>query len=165
MRQTGGREMMTTLLHTLRPATAAEYAFLYQRYVATLQPFVAQGWGWDEPTQAERLRQRFDLNRLRIVVAQGQEIGLLEVQERPSHRSLATLRILPAVRRQGWGTHIVRDLLQQAHDAGAPVRLQVLTVNHAARRLDARLALRVSEEPPTHYHMSAQGGELPSASG
>lgn len=151
--------------YTLRPATSADYAFLYHLHVATMKPYVAQVWGWDEQMQAERFRQRFDPTRQRIVVAGGQQIGVLEVEERPSELFLANLRILPEFQGQGWGTRIVRDLLLQARDAGVLVTLQVLTVNHSARRLYERLGFRVIQETPTHYHMSTHLGEPPAGSG
>jgi ribosomal protein S18 acetylase RimI-like enzyme len=152
-------------MYTLRPATVADYAFLYELHVATMKPYVAQVWGWDEQVQAERYRHHFDPTQQRIVVADGQEIGMLEVQERPSDLFLANLRILPKFQGQGWGTYILRDLLLRAHDAGASVTLQVLKVNHAARRLYERLGFRVVQETPTHYHMSTQPCEPPSANG
>jgi ribosomal protein S18 acetylase RimI-like enzyme len=151
--------------YTLRPATTADYAFLYDLYVATMKPYVTQLWGWDERWQVEHFGQRFAPDRLRLVMADGRQIGVLEVEERSSELFLANLRILPAFQRQGWGTRILRDLLLQAHAAGVPMTLQVLRVNYAARRLYERLGFRVIEETPTHYHMSAQGREPPSASG
>jgi ribosomal protein S18 acetylase RimI-like enzyme len=115
--------------------------------------------------QAERFRQRFDPTHQRIVVAEGQAIGVLEVKERPSELFLANLRILPAFQRQGWGTRILRDLLRQANDAGVLVTLQVLQVNLAARRFYERLGFIVTGETPTHYQMRTQSRAPPTASG
>jgi hypothetical protein len=42
--------------YELRPATAADYAFVYDLHVASMKPYVTQVWGWDEQTQAERFR-------------------------------------------------------------------------------------------------------------
>jgi ribosomal protein S18 acetylase RimI-like enzyme len=151
--------------YTLRPATAADYTFLYQLHVATMKPSVIQVWGWDEELQAGRFRQHFDPGHLRIVIVDGQEIGVLEVEERPSERFLANLRILPAFQGQGWGTCILHDLLIQAHEAGVPMTLQVLKVNHAARRLYERLGFYVTEETSTHYRMSTQPRDPPAGTG
>jgi ribosomal protein S18 acetylase RimI-like enzyme len=140
----------------LRPATLADLAFLYDLYVATMKPYVTQTWGWDEQVQQERFRLHFDPTRQHIVVADGQDIGMLALEKRPSGLFLANLRILPAFQGQGWGTHILRDLLCQAQDAGEPLTLQVLKVNHAARRLYERIGFHVIGETPTHYQMSTQ---------
>lgn len=165
MNEAARKETVKTVMYTVRPATPADYAFLYHLYVATMKPYVAQVWGWDESMQPERFRQRFDPSRQRIVVANGQDIGVLEIDERPSNLFLANLRILPEFQGQGWGTRILRDLLAQAHGAGLPVTLQVLNVNHAARRLYERLGFRVVQETPTHYYMSAPPGDPPAGSG
>jgi ribosomal protein S18 acetylase RimI-like enzyme len=151
--------------YELRPATPHDYAFLYDLHVATMKPYVTQVWGWDEQLQADRFRQYFDPTRQRIVVADGRQIGVLEVEERPSELFLANLRILPPFQGQGWGTRILGDLLQQGRSAGAPLTLQVLKVNSGARRLYERLGLRVIQETPTHYQMSAPPGKPPTGSG
>ncbi len=152
-------------MYTLRAATAADYAFLYHLHVAAMKPSVAQVWGWDEAAQAARFRQRFDSTPQRIVVVDGQDIGVLALEERPSELFLAILCLLPAFQGQGWGTRIIRDLLTQAHDAGVPVTLQVLKPNHSARRLYERLGFRVTEATPTHYRMSTQPPDPPAGTG
>ena len=83
----------------------------------------------------------------------------MEAEERPSDLFLANLCILPEFQDQGWGTHILRDLLRQAQEAGVPLMLQVLLVNQRADRLYERLGLRVIQETPTHYRMSTHSGE------
>jgi ribosomal protein S18 acetylase RimI-like enzyme len=149
------------VMYTLRPVTAADYAFLYDLYVGTMKPSVAQVWGWDEAAQAERFREHFEPATQRIVVVDGQDIGMLVVEERPSELFLANLRILPMFQGQGWGTRIIRDLLARARDAGVPMTLQVLKPNHSARRLYERLGFRITEATPTHYRMSTQLPDVP----
>jgi ribosomal protein S18 acetylase RimI-like enzyme len=157
---------MMPMMYALRTATPDDYTFLYDEHVATMKLYVTQIWGWDEQLQAERFRQHFDPTHQRIVVVDGRQIGALEVEERPLELFLANLRIAPQFQGQGWGTRILRDLLQQARNAGAPLTLQVLTVNAGARRLYERLGLRVIQETPTHYQMSTPPpGEPPTGSG
>jgi ribosomal protein S18 acetylase RimI-like enzyme len=151
--------------YELRPATPADYSFLYALHVATMKPYVTQVWGWDEQLQAERFRQHFAPSRLRLVVVDEQPIGVLEVEERPSELFLANLRILPRFQRRGWGTCILRGLLRQAQEASVPLTLQVLKINQGARRLYERLGLRVLQETPTHYRMSTRAGEPAGGSG
>src|SRR5262245_2919657 len=107
--------------YELRPATAADYSFLYALHVATMKPYVTQVWGWDEPAQAERFRHHFDPSRLRIVLVDRRQIGVLEVEERPAEFYLANLRIVPHFQSQGWGTRILRDLRRQAQEVGVPL--------------------------------------------
>src|SRR5262245_56789689 len=140
--------------YELHPATAADYPFLYALHVATMKPYVTQMWGWDEWAQAERFRTHFNPSHLRIIVVDGEQIGMLEVEERPSELYLANLRILPRFQGEGWGTRVLGDLLRQAQERGISLTLQVLRVNAAARRLYERLGLHVIEESPTHFRMS-----------
>ncbi len=135
--------MVKTVMYTFRSSTAVDYAFLYQLHVATMKPYVAQVWGWDEQMQAERFRQHVDPIRQRIVVVDGQEIGVLEVEERPSDLFLANLRILPEFQRQGCGTRILRDLLLRdlllhAHNAGVPVTQRPYLAGSAILGLTSR---------------------------
>ena len=130
--------MVKTVMYTFRSSTAVDYAFLYQLHVATMKPYVAQVWGWDEQMQAERFRQHVDPIRQRIVVVDGQEIGVLEVEERPSDLFLANLRILPEFQRQGCGTRILRDLLLHAHNAGVPVTQRPYLAGSAILGLTSR---------------------------
>jgi ribosomal protein S18 acetylase RimI-like enzyme len=119
-----------------------------------MKPYVTQVWGWDEQAQTERFRAHFDPTRLCIVVVDGQQIGVLEAEERSTELYLANLRILPEFQGQGWGTCVLGDLLRQAKDLGVPMTLQVFCVNTGARQLYERLGLRVIVETPTHYRMS-----------
>ena len=151
--------------YELRPATSADYPFLYALHVATMKPYVTQVWGWDEAAQAERFREHFDPSRLRLVVVDDQPIGMLEVEERSSELYLANLRILPRFQGQGWGTRLLGDLLRHAQDVGVPLTLQVLRVNQGARQLYERLGLRVMEETPTHYRMSTSSEQPSGGSG
>jgi ribosomal protein S18 acetylase RimI-like enzyme len=140
--------------YELRPATSADYSFLYALHVATMKAYVMQVWGWDEHTQAERFQAHFDPSRLCIVMVDEQQIGVLEMEERSSEVYLANLRILPRFQGQGWGTRTLGDLLREAQELGVPLTLQVLRVNVGARQLYERLGLRVIEETPTHHRMS-----------
>ena len=140
--------------YKLHPATAADYPFLYTLHVATMEPYVTQVWGWDEQTQADRFRANFDPSHLRIIVVDGEQIGMLEVEERQSELYLANLSILPRFQGSGWGTCVLGDLLRQARERDIPLTLQVLCVNAGARRLYERLGLHVIEQTPTHYRMS-----------
>jgi ribosomal protein S18 acetylase RimI-like enzyme len=140
--------------YELHPATAEDYPFLYTLHVATMKPYVSQVWGWDERAQAERFRAHFDPSHVRIMVVDGEQIGMLEVEEHQSELYLVNLRILPRFQGQGWGTCVLGDLLRQAQERGIPLTLQVLCVNAGARRLYERLGLHVVNETPTHYRMS-----------
>ena len=69
--------------------------------------------------------------------------------ERGGVIALAQVFIASDHRSRGIGTAVLRDILAR----GRPVRLRVLKVNDAARRLYERLGFRVVDESATHHHM------------
>ena len=59
--------------------------------------------------------------------------------------------LLPEYQSQGLGTRLVSELLAQARESCAPVRLQVFRVNRRARRFYDRLGfLEVGGSEPNH---------------
>ena len=63
-------------------ATAQDCAFLWMLHKLALGPYVAEVYGWDEAVQKALFRSRFDPAQRRIIVAAGQDVGVLEVTER-----------------------------------------------------------------------------------
>lgn len=140
--------------YTLRPATAADYAFLRALHRATMRDYVDQTWGWDEASQAARFEETFDPARQQIIVAAGEDIGVLIVERRPDALFLAEIAIHPTRQGRGLGTAVIADILADARRHGLPVALQVLRVN-PARRLYERLGFAITGETATHHLMRA----------
>jgi ribosomal protein S18 acetylase RimI-like enzyme/8-oxo-dGTP pyrophosphatase MutT (NUDIX family) len=136
--------------YRMRPATAADYTFLYNLKVACLKAYVAATWGWNEAFQQAHFAAQFDPHQSQIITVDGQDAGQLQVEYRPDVIFLAGLYILPGYQGRGLGTAVIRDLLTEA--GRRPVALQVLKVNPAGR-LYQRLGFRVTGETDTHYQM------------
>jgi ribosomal protein S18 acetylase RimI-like enzyme len=140
-------------MYSVRAATAADSAFVYQLHRSTMQDYVARTWGeWNEEFQARMFSQWFEPDRFQIVVVEGQNVGLLAVERRPMELFLGTIEILPAHQNRGLGTAVISSVLAQGQAEGLPVALQVLKVN-PARQLYARLGFSVVGETTTHYLM------------
>ena len=139
---------------SLRQATTEDRERLYRIYREGMRPHVEQVWGWDEDFQRERFRRGFDPGSTRVVVSSGREIGFLKVTESEGVISLTQVFVMPEYQGQGLGTALVRGIVGR----GLPVKLQVLKVNHDARRLYERLGFRVAEETATHYRMLFEPG-------
>jgi tRNA(Arg) A34 adenosine deaminase TadA/ribosomal protein S18 acetylase RimI-like enzyme len=143
---------------TLRAAATDDADFLYRLHRAAMQNYVAQTWGqWDEAWQAQYFQQHFDPSACQIIVLHGQDVGVLSVLRRVTDIFLVSIELLPACQGQGIGTHLIRTLMDEAHQQGVPLTLQVLKVN-PARRLYERLGFSISGETPTHYQMSVPPG-------
>ena len=139
----------------LRNATAQDREFLYRLKRATLKAYVEQTWGWDEGWQRAHFERTFDPARLQIILLEGEEIGVMLVEQRDEEICLGVIEILPAYQGRGMGTELIRGVLTEALDNGKPVTLQVLKVN-PARRLYERLGFAVVGETETHYLMRAE---------
>jgi ribosomal protein S18 acetylase RimI-like enzyme len=140
---------------TRRTAQAHDEDFLYALHKATMHDYVMETWGvWDELWQRERYRQNFQPQRLRVIQLDGQDIGMLHLQERTEELFLVNLEILPEFQKRGVGSQIIRQVIEEANQLGKPVALQVLKVNLAARALYQRLGFGVTGENDTHYIMA-----------
>lgn len=146
-------DLGVSLAYSLRPATAADFSFLYDLHVASMKEYVTQTWGWDDAVQQELFAASFHPECRQIVVADGRDVGVLASERRPDDWFLASIAIAPSEQGRGVGAALIRDLLATAARDGLPVRLQVLKVN-PARRLYERLGFVVTGETPTHYLMS-----------
>ena len=139
----------------LRAARQEDAEFLFGLLKATMQAYVAQIWGWDEEWQRAYFLERFDPSQERIVVLEGQDIGVLATEEREDELFLAKISILPGYQRRGIGTELIGSVLDRAFGRGVPVTLRVLKVN-PARRLYERLGFVAVGETETHYLMESR---------
>jgi ribosomal protein S18 acetylase RimI-like enzyme len=138
--------------YTLRPATEADRDVLYHLHAATIKEYVEQIWGWDDAFQEARFHQRFDPDVCQVIVVDGEDVGVLQVERREGEVFLGNIRIAPDRQRRGLGTAVIRDVLAQAACDGLPVALQVLKGN-PAKGLYERLGFAVVKETATHYVM------------
>ena len=118
-------------MFSLRQAAAADADFVYRVVEATMRHYVEQTWG----SFSEELSRK----------------GMGELVA-PDHIELAQLFILPSHQNRGIGTSILRSIMQEARQAGKPVRLRLLAVN-PARRLYEREGFRVSSTTPERIYM------------
>lgn len=151
---------------TLRPVGPADEEFLFQLYASTRADELAP-LGWSPAQQTTFLRQQFDAQR-RDYQARFPAAGhqLILVAERPAGRiwvartdaeiRLVDLALLPAAQGSGVGTQLLRSLIDEATQAGRPLRLSVLRNNHRAVRLYERLGFAVIGDTPTYLKMEYQ---------
>jgi len=139
--------------YTLRPATPADAAFLYDLHVAAMRDVIEATWGWDGAWQRRHFDEQFSPERIQLIVVAGEPVGMLEVEDRPDDTFVANIKLLPKMQGHGLGSAVMRDVLARAAGRGVPVRLQVLRVNAGARHLYERLGFVVTGEAPPHIRM------------
>ncbi len=140
------------MIYKLRPATQSDYDFIYEVKKAALGAYVAATWGRDQAFQREYFAQRFDPADHQVIVVDRQDIGELSVQYGESEINLAGIYVLPDSQRLGFGSAIIKDLIDEGKLSGRSVKLQVLKVN-PAKRLYERLGFRLIEENKNHFVM------------
>ena len=139
---------------TLRPATPQDADWLYAVRRDTMRQYVEQAFGyWDDSAQRERFDESDELKNMQVIVIEGRDAGLLEVERGGGEIFLANIQIEPAFQDRGLGAAVIRTLMAEAGAAGLLLRLQVLKVNVAARRLYERLGFGVADDNGAHTRM------------
>lgn len=138
---------------SLRPATAADYAWLWALKRATMRAYVENTWGsWDEAAQESFFRRNFTPATVHVILADGRDAGLLELEHRRDEIFLANIQIEPTLQNRGLGAAAIRFLQTEAAACRLPLRLQVLKVN-PARRFYERLGFTTVGDSLSHWRM------------
>jgi ribosomal protein S18 acetylase RimI-like enzyme len=132
--------------YSLRQAAMDDYEFLYNLHVLALRPYVEKLWGWEESWQREYFERKFDPQKCKIIQIQGQDAGVLVVQQCKDQTYIELIELLPEFQRQGVGTAIITNICSQAHERNEMVTLYVLKSNIPARRLYERLNFEIVHE-------------------
>lgn len=145
----------------LRPTTSADSEYCFQLHKAAMGAYITAIWGWDEQIQRDFHARAFTPDRWQIITADGTEVGMLDVEHRPTDIYLARIELHPDHQGRGIGSQLIRSLLHQARQQGQDLTLDVLVVNQRAQALYRRLGLhevtrhgendikiRMSTEPP-----------------
>ncbi len=137
---------------TLRAVTARDYTWLWHLKRLTMRPYVEQTWGsWDDLAQERFFRQHFSAETIQIIVADGRDAGLLNIEREPQELFLANIQIHPDFQGRGLGSAVVESVLASASALHLSVRLQVLKVNPRARDLYLRLGFTLYGDTLTHF--------------
>lgn len=145
----------------IRPATLADYAFLYNLHKAAMQSAISQTWGWDEAWQQNYFRGKFDPAKRVILQWQSQSIGAMSLEESDEELYLAYIAILPRFQGRGWGTAVIQELIQQAQQQNKPLTLHVLQKNPRAKKLYERLGFQMVAVEQVKYKMQLASQQTP----
>ena len=144
-------------VYTLRRASDADYGFLYGLHVAAMQASVEATWGWDEGFQRRYFEEHWDPGPRRIIVVDGRDVGVVQVEVYQDEIFLAMIAIAPAYQGRGLGTAVIQDVQEKGRKAGLPVTLHVLKTNPDARRLYERLEFVTVERREERFVMRWEG--------
>jgi len=137
----------------LRPARLDDRDLLFELNRLTMRAHVERVWGWDDAQQATFFDNRFQPERWQVIQAEGQDIGVLIVEENDVEIYLTEIQLLPEWQGRGIGTAIIQRLMDEAVASGRPLTLRVLHVNDRARALYERLGFHAFKEIETHTYL------------
>lgn len=130
----------------LRRATPDDEEFVWRLRVATMKAMIEASYGWDEATQRGYARESL---AGKIVIIDGEPVGVLNVADWGAEFHLAWVAIAPEMHGRGLGKRLVRHAMDEAARAGKPLSLQVLRINPATK-LYERLGFRQYDENGPH---------------
>jgi ribosomal protein S18 acetylase RimI-like enzyme len=140
---------------TLRSAEDEDGEFLYALHEHTMRAYVEAMFGeWDEAFQRQVHDAWFDPARVQIVEANGEPVGVLDVEARDGCLYVSRIEIRP--QGCGVGSTLLNELI-----ALGPVELHVFDVNHRARELYERLGFDAADHADGRVLMKHPGEAAP----
>lgn len=144
-------------MYTLRPATQADYEFLYQLHRAAMKEYIEATWGWEESWQRDHFQAKWEPAKRQIIQVAGQDAGVLVIEQREGAYYLGLIEILPAFQGCGVGTAVIQQFIAAAKKQNLPATLHVLKSNPQAHQLYASLGFKIVADEAYRYKMEAAG--------
>ncbi len=136
---------------TMRDADIGDTSFLLQLRRQTMNAYLEKS-GMSTSDENHMLRIELGFDSAQIIQVDGKDSGLLKCIRKERDWELVQIQLLPALQGTGIGGLLIRQLLDEAQDAGASVRLSVLKTN-PARGLYERLGFVVTDESDKSFNM------------
>jgi GNAT superfamily N-acetyltransferase len=138
----------------LRTACNDDVAFARNLYFETMRKIIERLYGWDQRREEKSFDRFFKLDEVRIIIADGQDVGW--IQEQVSERSinLGSFYIAPRMQGRGIGTQVLRMLLDRAASESKAITLAVVKIN-PARQFYEKHGFRTTHEDEHKFYMSS----------
>ena len=151
---------------SLRPLREDDLPFIYRVYASTREEELSVV-PWSEEQKEDFLRMQFEAQHayyqeqfpgasFDLILVDGQQVGRLYVDRRRDEIRIIDIALLPERRGAGTGTALLQELLQEAVDAGKPVRIHVES-NNPAMALYERLGFKMIEDLGVYHLMEYPG--------
>jgi len=136
----------------LRAYRHHDFDFARQLYFETMRERTEELLGWDQVRQEASFAKWFKPDEVRIVIADGVDVGWLQHRSESDAIFLGSIYIIPAMQGKGIATQLIRDLLDLAGRQHQAVTLAVMKNNPAAA-LYKRLGFHVTHEDKYKLYM------------
>ena len=140
---------------TSRIAESSDAAFAYEVREKAMREYEEATWGrWDIARTQRQIEDDIAAGRLNIIEADHRIVGMMRVDEHPTHMHLDQLFLLPEYQGRGIGSKLVEDVLRVARIKNLPVKLWVLQVN-PARRFYEHMGFQVVEQTAASLYLQS----------
>jgi ribosomal protein S18 acetylase RimI-like enzyme len=148
---------------SLRPVTDADQEFLIGVYAGTRADELAQtDWDdsqkdafirWQYAMQKQEYEARYPDARYDMILVDGVPAGRIWVGADEMQIRLLDIAIIPEFQNRGVGTHLLRQLMDEAVRDNKPLRHMVFVLNQGAFRFYERLGFKTIEDVGGYLHM------------
>lgn len=143
---------------TKRPASATDTEFARSVHHRAYRGVSVRQFGpWDERAQDEFFADGWSAAPHEIILCDGAPCGYVRVEERGGDTHVHELVIDPEFQGRGVGSHILREVIEDARVRQVRVRLGTFHANHAVN-LYRRLGFREYGQTDTHILMEWRSG-------
>jgi len=139
----------------LRNAGPADLDFARSLYFETMRGMIESLFGWEQSHQEESFGKWFDLQEASIIVADGSDVGWMQIRTDEQEVFLGSLYVKPEMQRRGISTHVVRELITRCQCSSKTLTLAVMKANPAIH-LYERLGFRVTHDDQYKFYMQAK---------
>ena len=139
----------------LRMAHDDDISFARDLYFETMREIIERLFGWDQSREEQNFARFFRLEQVRIITADGQDVGWIQEQISEESIHLGSFYVAPTMQGRGIGTQVLEMLLAKAASESKAVTLAVVKINHPARRFYERRGFQTTHEDEHKFYMSA----------
>lgn len=154
---------------SLRPVTDADQEFLIGVYAGTRADELAQtNWDdsqkdafirWQYQMQKQEYDARYPDARYDVILVDGVPAGRVWVGADDTQIRLLDIAVIPEFQNRGVGTHLLRQLMDEATRDNKPLRHMVFVLNENAFRFYERLGFKTIEDVGGYLHMEWLPGQ------
>jgi GNAT superfamily N-acetyltransferase len=144
--------MIDCSLIKLIPADETQKEFSYQVKKAAEGEYITVMFGWDEGVQRDFHAKAWQQQKPHIITYDGKLIGTIATIESEDCIEIGQFFILPEYHNKGIGTHLLKNILDEADQLGRNVTLKFLK-NNPVKSLYIRNGFRLVYTSEVAHHM------------
>ena len=137
----------------LRTACDDDVAFARNLYFETMRGIIERLFGWDQNREEMNFARFFKLHEVRIITADGQDVGWIQEQFSEESMNLGSFYVAPTMQGRGIGTRVLRMLVEKAAKESKVMTLAVVKLS-AARQFYEKRGFRATHEDQHKIYMT-----------